>query len=154
MLPQQLINTSDHTGNTNLNHDLVCWVFCFQQMSRTGYKTGFGVQKNVSSLNKIFPQLVFYLINALSIIKLKVFLNLFSCLFMPVINVAFTSLYLFMQLKESVVVWQTQIFFILSIITETLPSQHNEGQGYSLTSFSWTGLCSLAYIFLSIGFHF
>lgn len=76
-------------------------------MSKTGYKTGLGVLKNVSSLNKIFPQLVFYLINAISIIKLKVFLNLFSCLFMPVINVAFTSLYLFMQLKKSVVVWQT-----------------------------------------------
>lgn len=54
----------------------------------------------MSSLNKILSQLVFYLINAVSIIKLKVFLNLFSCLFMPVINVAFTSLYLLMQLKK------------------------------------------------------
>lgn len=48
----------------------------------------------------MLPQLVFHLINAISIIKLKVFLNLLSCLFMPVINVALTSLCLFMQLKK------------------------------------------------------
>lgn len=83
----------------------------------------------MSSLNKIFPQLVLYLINAISIIKLKVFLNLFSCLFMPVINVAFASLHLFMQLKKiSGSVANLDFFFlILSIITETLPSQHNKG---------------------------
>lgn len=36
---------------------------------------GLGSRKNVRSLNRILPQLVFYLINAVSIIKVKVFLK-------------------------------------------------------------------------------
>lgn len=55
--------------------------------------------------------------------------------------------------EKSVTVWHTRFFLVLNI-TEILPSQLNEGWGYSLSGFSWTCLCSLAYIFLSIGFHF